>query len=250
MSFINKTVLVTGSSSGIGAATVIGFAKEGADVVLVGRNQVKLNKVRNKCESFGSKTLVVKSDVTNDDDIKRIIEETINKFGKLDVLVNNVGSFVLTDFKSENFMSLYDAVMNLNLRSSVFITHLATSHLIKTKGNVLFISSIGAKRCVGNADSISYSTSKDALTRFAKCAALKLSENGVRVNVISPGPVRTDALENLPHVSWEQLADITAFKRVSEPTEIADLILFLASEKARGITGADFIIDNGYLVKR
>ncbi|XP_068623751.1 3-oxoacyl-[acyl-carrier-protein] reductase FabG-like [Battus philenor] len=251
MSYVNKTVLVTGSSAGIGAATAIEYAKQGAEVVIVGRNEVNLNNVREKCESFGSKTLVIKADVMIDEDAKRIIDETIKKFGKLDVLVNNAAIYEFTDLTKDDFMARFDRVMNINFRASVFLTHLATPHLIKTKGNIIFISSIAASICGGDSDLISYCSSKAALNRFAEVAALKLSEHGIRVNIISPGPVATGMLEKnmRDKTSIEQWGEVTALKRVTAPEEIADLILFLTSEKARGITGSDFVTDNGVLLK-
>ncbi|KPJ12938.1 3-oxoacyl-[acyl-carrier-protein] reductase FabG [Papilio machaon] len=251
MSFNNKVVIVTGSSSGIGAAAAIAFAKEGANVVVVGRNEEKMKNVSNKCESFGKKALVVKADVSNDADAKRIVNETLNKFGKLDILVNNAGIAEHSELTSKDFMKSFDRVMNINLRAAVYLTHLATPHLIKTKGNIINISSVAGTVNSGSSTLIAYCTSKAALNHFSRGVALKLAEHGVRVNIISPGPVRTDILDNLsiPNFNWDTFNETTPLKRYSEPEEIADLILFLASDKARGITGSEFVSDNGILIK-
>ncbi|XP_014361234.2 3-oxoacyl-[acyl-carrier-protein] reductase FabG [Papilio machaon] len=251
MSFNNKVVIVTGSSSGIGAAAAIAFAKEGANVVIVGRNEEKMKNVSNKCESFGKKPLVVKADVSNDADAKRIVNETLNKFGKLDILVNNAGIAEQSELTSDDFMKSFDRVMNINLRAAVYITHLATPHLIKTKGNIINISSIAGTVNSGSSTLIAYCTSKAGLNHFSRGIALKLAEHGVRVNIISPGPVRTDILDNLsiPNLNWDSFKETTPLKRYSEPEEIADLILFLASDKAKGITGSEFVSDNGILIK-
>ncbi|XP_013145887.1 PREDICTED: 17-beta-hydroxysteroid dehydrogenase 14-like [Papilio polytes] len=252
MSFDNKVVIVTGSSSGIGAGTALAFAKEGASVVIVGRNEEKMKNVSTKCESLGKKPLVVKADVSNDADAKRIIDETIKTFGKLDILVNNAGMAEQTEITSDDFMESFDRVMNINLRAAVYITHLAIPHLIKTKGNIVNISSIAGTSTTGTAALVSYCTSKAGLNHFSRGVALKLAEHGVRVNIISPGPVRTDILDNLsiPNFNWDHFKATTPLKRYSEPEEIADLILFLASDKARGITGSDFVSDNGLLLKQ
>ncbi|CAH2051673.1 unnamed protein product, partial [Iphiclides podalirius] len=132
MSFKNKVVVVTGSSSGIGASAVIEFAKEGANVVIVGRNEAKLNNVRGECEKYGKKPLVIKAEMSKDADGKRIIDETIKKFGRIDVLVNNAGICETVDITSENFMEGYDPIINVNLRGVVYITHQAIPHLIKS----------------------------------------------------------------------------------------------------------------------
>ncbi|CAH2051669.1 unnamed protein product, partial [Iphiclides podalirius] len=250
MSFKDKVVLVTGSSSGIGASTVIEFAKEGAHVIIVGRNETKLEDVREKCEKYGKNPLVIKADVSKDADGKKIVDETIEKFGGIDVLVNNAGTGGIVDVTNENFMEGYDRIINVNLRGVVYITHLAIPHLIKSKGNIINISSVAGTNTVGNADLIAYNMSKAGLNHFTRCAALKLASYGVRVNTISPGPVRTDIIKHptMESITWEHISEKTALKRVSEPVEIADLILFLASEKAKGVTGSNFVSDNGMMI--
>ncbi|CAH2049023.1 unnamed protein product, partial [Iphiclides podalirius] len=250
MSFKDKVVIVTGSSSGIGASTAIEFAKEGAHVVIVGRNEAKLASVREKCEKYGNKPLVIKAEMSNDADGKRIVQETIEKFGRIDVLVNNAGTSELVDITSENFMESYDQIINVNLRGVVYLTHQAIPHLIKSKGNIINISSVAGMITAGISGMLAYNVSKAGLNHFSRCAALKLASYGVRVNTISPGPVRTDIINHptMESISWDTFAEITALKRVSDPVEIADLILFLASDKARGITGSNFVSDNGALI--
>ncbi|CAH2051685.1 unnamed protein product, partial [Iphiclides podalirius] len=251
MSFKGKVVLVTGSSSGIGASTVIEFAKEGAHVVIVGRNEAKLKIVREKCEQLGWKPLVIKADVSKDEDGKKIIDETVKMFGRIDVLVNNAGIAENVDITSENFMEGYDRIINVNLRGVVYITHRAIPHLIKTKGNIINISSVAGLGTIGAPDIIPYCVSKAGLNHFTRSSALKLSSYGVRVNTVSPGPVRTDIINHpsMQQRTWEQMAEATSLKRVSDPEEIAELIVYLASDKAKGITGSNFVSDNGMLIK-
>ncbi|XP_068623736.1 3-oxoacyl-[acyl-carrier-protein] reductase FabG-like [Battus philenor] len=245
MSFLNKVVIVTGSSSGIGAATAIEFSKEGAHVVLVGRNKEKLKNIRNQCVNVGKEPLVLVADFTKEDEAKSVIDKTITTYGKLDVLVNNAGTTREVDILNKNFMEAYDLVININLRAAVYLTHLAMPHLIDTKGNIVNISSSYAKIHV--AKSISYCTSKAGLNHFTRCIAARLAPLNVRVNIVSPGPVRTDILENsgMTNYTWDMVGETTPLKRVSEPEEIAETVLFLASEKAKSITGADYAVDNG-----
>ncbi|CAH2089997.1 unnamed protein product [Euphydryas editha] len=250
MSFANKVVLITGASSGIGAVTAISFAKEGANVVIVGRNEEKLQNVKEKCAISENRLLVVKADVSNEQDAKKIIKETLDKFNKLDVLVNNAGVSGKSCILSDNVLSVYDSIMNTNLRAVVHITNLAAPYLIKTKGNIINISSVAGKMTmiVGNVNLI-YSVSKAALNHFTRVVAAELAPHGVRVNSISPGPVHTDIHDNavvkLPF-SVEDLKKGTRLGRISEAEEITDLILFLASDKARAITGSDYVSDNGF----
>ncbi|XP_053625110.1 3-oxoacyl-[acyl-carrier-protein] reductase FabG-like [Plodia interpunctella] len=249
MSFKDKVVLVTGASSGIGAATAILFAKEGADVVLVGRNETKLKKVTQDCATFGKHPLVIKADVSDDDDNRRIINDTIAKFNKLDVLVNNAGISRMGPILGGQITEQYDEIMKTNVRSVVRLTSLAAPYLIKTKGNIVNVSSVAGRAIFDQ--SAAYCTSKAALTHFSRASALELARHGVRVNVVSPGPVYTDILINagIP-MTFDDVNIKTALNRISNPEEIGDIILFLASDKAKGITGSDYVSDNGYLTSK
>ncbi|CAG9564415.1 unnamed protein product [Danaus chrysippus] len=248
MSFKDKVVIVTGASSGIGAATAVGFSSEGARVVMVGRNESKLASVAARC----NKPLVVRADVGNDEDAKRIIDQTIEHFGQIDILVNNAGIGAWGTLVSGKLVESYDTVMQVNLRAVVNLTSLASPHLIKTKGNVINISSIGGLLPASGKSGLSmYAVSKAAINHFGACAAAELAEYGVRVNTVSPGPVVTDILDNSKSsITWDDFKKMTALDRVSQPEEIADLVMFLASDKAKAITGSNYVSDNGVSVKR
>lgn len=254
MSFQNKVVLVTGASSGIGAATAIAFAAQGARVSMVGRNETKLACVAKICEQKGSKPLVIAADVTKDADAKRIINDTVKHYGNLDVLVNNAGIFTPTSIFSSDALEGFDRIMTTNLRSIVQLTHLAVPHLVKSKGNIVNVSSIVALGILFD-QSFAYSTSKAGVDHFTRAVALELSKHGVRVNTVNPGPVKTDITQNagMPkdqeEVMMAAVAKSTPLQRMGEPEEIADLIMFLASNKARSITGSTFVSDNGSLLK-
>ncbi|CAH2094145.1 unnamed protein product [Euphydryas editha] len=249
MSFKNKIVLITGASSGIGAAAAISFAKEGANVALVGRNEQKLQKVKEECAKTGNVPFVVRADVSNDQDVMRIIEETIEKFGKINVLVNNAGMIGFDGILSDNIMSMFDSIMKTNLRAAVYMTHLAAPHLIKSKGNIINISSIAGKKTSKIRPMVSYTASKAALDHFTRNVAAELAPHGVRVNSISPGPVKTDILINAGvNSSMVDIEKMLPLGRISDSQEIADLILFLASDKAKAITGSDYVSDNGAML--
>lgn len=251
MSFTNKVVIVTGGSSGIGASAAIHFAKEGAQVAIVGRNENKLKEVAAQISKVGKTPLIIKADLSTDD-VKTVVKKTIEKFGKLDVLVNNAGMARSAAVEDENLMEIYDEVMNTNLRSVVALTNLACPFLIKSKGNIVNISSIaGSSTLRASAPSglAAYCISKAGLDHFSRITAMELAPKGVRVNIVSPGPVETSILEASGHSSsWDTIKDITALKVLAQPEEIADLILYLASDKARCITGSNYVIDGGCLI--
>ncbi|CAG9559392.1 unnamed protein product [Danaus chrysippus] len=246
MSFNGKVVIVTGASSGIGAAVAKEFSSEGAQVVMVGRNEAKLSAVAAECD----KPLVIRADVANDDDARRIIDETIKQFGKLDILVNNAGVVVPESILNLNVLKAYDATMGINLRAVIHLTSLAASHLIKTKGSIINVSSVGGQMVPRpNSGFSMYYVSKAALNHLGLCIASELAPYGVRVNTISPGPVRTNIFDDL-NIDVDNFCNSTALQRVSEPKEVADLILFLSSDKAKGITGSNYVIDNGIIICR
>ncbi|KOB66313.1 3-dehydroecdysone 3alpha-reductase [Operophtera brumata] len=249
MSFDNKVVIVTGGSAGIGAAISVLFAKEGANVVIVGRNEEKLEDVAKRCLQVGKKALPMKADISKDEDVKQIIEKTIQEFGKIDVLINNAGILGKTQkVLDKNLIAVYDEVFNTNLRPVFLLTNLAAPYLVITKGNVVNISSIGGIR--GAPGYAAYVSSKAAMTHFGTVAALELAEVGVRVNTVSPGPVETEIFAGRPDLSIELLKSTTAQNRISAPEEIAEVVAFIASDKAGSVTGSNYVIDCGYLVKK
>ncbi|XP_004529532.1 uncharacterized protein LOC101450430 [Ceratitis capitata] len=248
MSLADKVVIVTGASSGIGAATAVEFAKVGAKVALVGRSEANLKATEVSCKAANNKAelLPIIADVTVD--AERIIKTTVEKFGKLDVLVNNAGygeAGNILDIDVDQF----DRVMNTNLRSVFLLTKLAAPHLIKTQGSIVNVSSIAGLRSFPGASV--YSTAKAGLDQFTRCIALDLAPHKVRVNVVDPGTIITDFQRRMG-MTEEQYAqhlvrckEIHALGRAGEAQEVADAIIFLASDSASFITGASLPIDGG-----
>lgn len=253
MSLKNKVAIITGGSSGIGAKTAILFAKEGAKIAIVGRNATKLASVSAECEKFGSKPLILNVDVSKDDEAKTIVSKTITHFGRLDILINNAGiSSSMNGIQDPNLMDAFDRIISVNLRSVFLITQLAMPELKKTKGNIVNISSIFGLSPV--TQMLAYATSKAGLTHFTKCLALEVANDGVRVNSVNPGPVVTDIIINLgideetSNRVWEHMGRNTPMKCVTQPEEVADLIAFLASDKAISCTGGVYPIDCGTML--
>ena len=186
MDFTGKTVIVTGASSGIGANAAKEFAKLGANVTVCGRNVVNLHEVANECSADGSKTLVIAGDVADLENAKNIIDETIKKFGQIDVLVNNAGVLEVGTIETTS-IEQYDRVMNTNVRAIYHLTMLAVPHLIATQGNIVNISSVNGIRSFPGV--LAYNVSKAALDQFTRCVALELAPKNVRVNSVNPGKI-------------------------------------------------------------
>lgn len=247
MQFTGKVVLITGASSGIGAATAQHLSKLGASLALAGRNEENLKKVAKECSECAD-TLLLIGELTNEKDTKAILDKTIDRFGKLDVLINNAG--ILESGSIENTsLAQYDRIMNTNVRSIYHLTTLAVPHLIKTKGNVVNVSSVNGIRAFPGV--LAYNMSKAAVDHFTRCAALDLAPKQVRVNSVNPGVTITNLHKN----SGMNMEQYEAFLKKSETThalgrpgqaeEVARTIAFLASDDASYITGASIPVDGG-----
>jgi len=244
-----KVALVTGSSSGIGAATAILFSKLGASLSLTGRNLEALENVAKKLQTDqGNQYLITKGDLSNPDDVKTIVDRTIEKFGKLDILVNNAGVIEFGSIKDTS-LEQYDRVMDINVRAIYHLTHLCVPHLIKSKGSIVNVSSVNGIRSFPNV--LAYCMSKSAVDQFTRCTALELAGDGVRVNSVNPGVVITE-LQKRGGLTPEQYAkflerskETHALGRPGEPEEVASTIAFLASDASSFITGANLPVDGG-----
>lgn len=250
MQFSGKVVLVTGASSGIGAATAKLFAGLGASVSLTGRNNENLKKVAEECAEIAntSKPFVIQGELTNENDTKRIVNSTLEHFGRLDVLVNNAG--VLETGTIENTsLDQYDRVMNVNVRSIYDLTILAVPHLIKTKGNIVNVSSVNGIRAFPGV--LAYCMSKAAVDQFTRCVALDLAPKQVRVNCVNPGVTVTNlhkrgGMDDEQYKKFiERSSETHALGRPGTPEEVARTIVFVAGDGASFITGASIPVDGG-----
>ncbi|KYN12054.1 PREDICTED: 3-oxoacyl-[acyl-carrier-protein] reductase FabG-like isoform X1 [Trachymyrmex cornetzi] len=246
MSLSKKVILITGASSGIGAETAIHLAQLGASLSITGRNKQNLNKVAEQCGQ--PKPFVVVGDLANENDVKNIIDSTIKHYGKLDVLVNNAGIFELGTIETAS-LEQYDNIFNVNVRSVFQLTALAVPQLIKTKGNIVNVSSVYGLRPTRN--NLAYCMSKAALDQFTRCVALELGSRQVRVNSVNPGAVQTNLFRNCGmsqeqrKIFFEQLKELHALGRNGDALEIAKTIAFLASDDASFITGVTLSVDGG-----
>ena len=243
-----RVALVTGATSGIGRATALRFAEEGARVALVGRDEGALGDVAREVKGRGVEALEIRADVTVEEDARRAVGETVERFAALDVLVNAAG--IISNGTVETTpLADWDAMMNVNLRSVFHLMQLAAPHLEKRPGNVVNVSSVTGLRAFPGV--LAYCVSKAGVDQLTRCAALELAPKGVRVNAVNPGVVVTDihrrggmAEENYA-AFLERSKQTHPLGRVGQPREVAELICFLASDRASWITGATYSIDGG-----
>jgi NAD(P)-dependent dehydrogenase (short-subunit alcohol dehydrogenase family) len=244
----SRVVMITGSTSGIGRATASRFAADGAHVIACGRDRSALRKVEQEIESQGGTSLALTVDVTVEAEVQQAFDKAISQTGRLDVLVNAAGH-ISNGSIEDTSLPAWDAMMNVNLRSVFYLMQLAAPHLIKTGGNVVNVSSVTGLRSFPGV--LAYCVSKAGVDQLTRCAALELAAKGVRVNAVNPGVVVTEihkrgGMSEETYESFLERSKTThPIGRVGEAAEIAELIFFLASDKASWITGATYSIDGG-----
>lgn len=249
MTFKGKVVLVTGASSGIGAATAQLLATKYATVALVGRNERNLKEVASRCVQPGTPDpFIIIADVVNESECPKVIEQVIEKFGKLDVLINSAGIIENGSIETSS-LDQYDRVMNVNCRAIFHLTQLSIPYLIETKGNIINVSSVCGLRAFPNV--LAYNMSKAAINQFTSCVALELASKGVRCNAVCPGVIVTDlhkrgGMSDEAYKAFLEHCKTThALGRPGEVNEVAASIAFLASDDASFITGVQLPIDGG-----
>jgi len=244
----DKIALVTGASSGIGAATAILFSKLGASVAIVGRNEENLKKVYAECEKNGRKHLMIVADLAKEEGVKRTVDETISCFGKLNILVNSAGILAYGTIETTTLQQ-YDDVFNINVRSIYQMIMLAAPHLVETKGTIVNVSSVNGIRSFPGV--LAYCMSKSALDQLTKCTALELASKQVRVNSVNPGVIITEVhkragLDDEAYAKFlERSKNTHALGRPGECDEVSKTIAFLASDDSSFITGALIPVDGG-----
>jgi meso-butanediol dehydrogenase / (S,S)-butanediol dehydrogenase / diacetyl reductase len=240
--FEGKVVIVTGAGSGIGAAAARRFLKEGACVALNGRREYKLQETSAGFDS--ARALVHPGDVTDEKYMKRLVEDTVTRFGQIDVLVNNAGMAIFGPFAQTTTQD-WRKVMGTDLDSVYFACREALPHLLKTKGSVVNLSS--ASGLGGDWGMSSYNAAKGAVTNFTRALALEYGSRGVRINAVAPSLTSTEATVDLEKndAVMGAFVDRLPMGRAATPDDIAGVITFLASEDAVFINGVILPVDGG-----
>jgi NAD(P)-dependent dehydrogenase (short-subunit alcohol dehydrogenase family) len=248
MTFAQKSVVVTGASSGIGRASAVAFAREGARVLLVGRRQEELEQAQREIGGDAGVTAVHPADVTAADAPEAIVRAAVDAFGGLDVLVNAAG-VIATGTVDNTSDEAWDRMMDINLRAPFRLMRAATPHLKARRGAVVNVSSVNGLRSFAGV--LAYCVSKAGLDHLTRCAALEMAPFGVRVNAVNPGVTVTN-LHRRGGMDPEQYGkflerskETHPLGRPGQPEEIASMVLYLASERAAWMTGETIPIDGG-----
>ena len=243
-----SVVLITGALTGIGRATALAFAREGAQIIVSGRHDDAGQGLVTELRDLGAEAAFIRADVRHEADVRSLIEQTVARFGRLDVAVNNAGTEGDPGPVTEQTAETYAATFDTN----VLGTLLSMKHELRVMqaqghGSIVNISSVLGK--VGIAGASVYTASKHAVEGLTKAAALEAAASGVRVNAVAPGPIDTGMLDRFTGTAEVKAAFAATLplKRTGEPAEIADAIVFLASDKASFLTGQSLAVDGGKL---
>ncbi|MFO7815095.1 MAG: 3-oxoacyl-[acyl-carrier-protein] reductase [Halanaerobiales bacterium] len=243
----DEVALVTGSSRGIGAATAIKLAEEGADLVInYNSDRESAEDTAEKVRELGRKTLIVQGNVADSSDAKNLIKSTIDEYGKIDILVNNAGitkDGLLLRMKDKDFSN----VLDVNLKGTFNCTKNAIRYMMKQRhGKIVNLSSVVG--LMGNAGQANYAASKAGIVGFSKSVAKEVSKRGINVNVVAPGYIDTEMTEELPSQVKEDMLDNIPLNRFGEVEDVANVILFLVSPLASYVNGQTINIDGGMLM--
>ncbi|HKJ33944.1 MAG TPA: 3-oxoacyl-[acyl-carrier-protein] reductase [Balneolales bacterium] len=239
-----KTCLVTGGGRGIGKSISLGLAKAGADVaVTYSRSADAANKVKEEIESLGRKSKAIQADAVDTERAAEVINEIVKDWSKLDILVNNAGitkDTLIMRMKEEQ----WDSVITTNLKSVFNYSKAVVRPMMRQRsGSIINISSVIG--ITGNAGQTNYGASKAGIIGFSKSLAKEVGSRNIRVNVIAPGYIMTDMTENLDKKLLDMIKSSTPLGRGGEPEEVADAVIFLASDASSYITGAVLQVDGG-----
>lgn len=242
-----KTVLITGASRGIGRATAKLFAKSGYNVLInYNKSEKEAYELYNSLKDKGYSVSIFKADISNKFEVNLMVNHCIGVFGKIDVLVNNAGitqSKLFTDITYEDWKEM----MDINLNGIFYTTQKALQYMIpEMSGKIINISSIWGM--VGGSFEVHYSTSKAAIIGMSKALAKELGPSNIQVNVIAPGIIQTDMLNDIDEDIIDTLREETPLMRLGTPEDIANCVLFLASEKSNFITGQVISPNGGFVI--
>lgn len=249
----NKVAIVTGAASGIGRATALRFCKEGASVAILDRDSLKGNEVLGEIRSSGGKAVFFPVDISIEEDVKEAMRRTESEFGAIHILVNNAAAFVFGSYEVSK--ADWEHVLSVNVLGSALCAKHAIEVMIRTgSGSIVNVNSISG--FIAQERSLPYNTTKAALLGFNRCLAMDLAPHKIRVNAVAPGCIDTPQLradiERVGLTYEEDLAiegPLHLLNRFGTPEEVANAILFLASDEASFITGTCLMVDGGYTAK-
>lgn len=247
----NPVVLITGALTGIGRATALAYAREGARVVVSGRRVPEGQNLASELRDLGAQAEFVQADVRHEADVQALVDATVQRFGRLDVAVNNAG----TEGQPTPVVDATPADFEATFSTNVLGVLLSMKHQLRVMakqgaGAIVNVSSVAGQ--IGFAGASVYVASKHAVEGLTKTAALEVAASGIRINAVAPGPIQTAMLDRFTGGTEEGksgLAGMVPAKRLGHVDEIAQAILFLGSDKARYLTGQSLAVDGGYMAQ-
>jgi 3-oxoacyl-[acyl-carrier protein] reductase len=242
-----KVAIVTGAGQGIGREIALLLAKSGAKISIIDISD-KIFEVLKDIEASGQEGLAIKCDVANGGEVEEAIRKVLEKFNRIDILVNNAGIYPFKPL-AEMTEQEWDRVLDVNLKGIFHFTRAVLPGMIEQKrGKIINIASV-AGSVVGFINLTHYSASKAGIVGFTRALALEVAQYGINVNAISPGPILTPGTRVLGEETYEQIRKSIPLGRWGRPEEIANLVLFLASDESDFITGQNIVIDGGYTIQ-
>jgi NAD(P)-dependent dehydrogenase (short-subunit alcohol dehydrogenase family) len=247
-----KTAIITGGATGIGEAICKKFAMEGARVLVVGMEEDPVDEVVREINNSSGEALGFKGDISEENNIKAAIEVATDAWGKLDILVNNAGVFPEVNTIEEFSVAAFDNLMKNNIRTTFLFTKLAIPELKKTRGCIISAGSESA--ILGIAEVAPYGGTKGFVHSFMKGVAAEQAQNGIRVNVVAPGPIDTSwthkESSGMDAEMEKTMTNATLMGRRGKTEEVANVYLFLASEEASYVTGSVYQVDGGITIAK
>lgn len=243
MELLGKVALVTGSAQGIGKAIALLLAEKGADVVVSDINLEKAQETANEIEGKGRRSIALKVDVADPNEVEQMVETIIEKFSRIDILVNNAGitrDRLLLRMSPED----WDAVLNVNLKGVFNCTKSVIKYMSKQRsGKIVNIASVVG--LMGNVGQANYAASKAGVIGFTKTIAREFAQRGININAIAPGYIQTQMTEVLPEKVKEELLRLIPMGRLGQPEDVAQAVLFLVSEASSYVTGQVLNVNGG-----
>ncbi len=234
MDFTGRNAIITGASRGIGKAIALGMASKGANLVLIDINEAGLIQVAKEAEAFGVKVKNAVIDITCEDLVKKVINEAIQEFDQIHILINNAGIYVVNDFLNTT-SDMWKRLIDVNILGTMYTTHAVLPHMIENGyGRIVNVGSVAGE--YGISYYVDYSMTKGAVISFTKALAKLVADKGITVNCVSPGSIDITG-------GNDKMEEFSFIGRAGTPEECANLIMFVASDEASYISGQNYLVD-------